>query len=284
MRSALTTVAALSFLSLAAGLLAWAGEAAAAASTTPRLRDGRPDLNGNWLGLTGSTFRVAFPTGEAGKGSINVGIASAAERGFMNQQGRETVGAATRPAGSRVNQPSFKDPDELRRADERYAIGNRTDKVAVCGHPGLPRVGAPNKIVQTDKELVFLYSDLAGMVWRVIPTDGRGFRERVDPSFYGDSIGRWEGNTLVVETRSFTDETWFGEYGYTHSDQMKVTERFTRNGNTLTWQATVDDPVVLAKPWIKPPVVLQYTDVQIEEPLTCVPTTYEQGHHQQRTP
>jgi hypothetical protein len=284
MRAVIATIASVFCLWIAVEATVVAAATAAASPGTPRLPGGRPDLNGNWVGVTGSTFRVAFPSGEAGKGSINVGIASAAERGFLNQQGRETVGAATRPAGSRANQPVFRDPDELKRADERYAIGNKTDKVAACGHPGLPRVGAPNKIVQTDKELVFLYSDLAGMVWRVVPTDGRGFRDRVDPSFYGDSIGRWQGDTLVVEARGFIDETWFGEYGYTHSDQMKVIERFTRNGNTLTWQATVEDPVMLAKPWVKSPVVLQYTDVQIEEPLTCVPTSYDQGHHQQRTP
>jgi hypothetical protein len=248
------------------------------ADVTPHLADGHPDLNGNWQGVTGSVFMRAFPKGDAAQGSINVGIMQAGTQAAFLSRAR--VGVGTR----RPNEPAYRDKEQLSKSDALYANGSRMDRVALCGQPGLPRIGAPNKIIQTATEVVFLYSDLAGMVWRVVPTDGRGFRDRVDPSFYGDSVGHWEGDTLVVEARGFTDQTWFGEYGYVHSDQMHVIERLRRKGLTLTYQATVEDPLLLSEPWVKPAVSLEYTDVQIEEPLQCVPTTYDQGHHEQRVP
>ena len=62
-------------------------------------------------------------------------------------------------------------------------------------------------------------------------------------------VGHWEGDTLVVETTNFVDETWFGEDGYFHSDAMRVVERFWRVGENLAYQVTVDDPKVLTQPW-----------------------------------
>jgi hypothetical protein len=83
---------------------------------------------------------------------------------------------------------------------------------------------------------------MSGDPYRVIPTDGRGHRVNANPSDYGDSVGRWEGNTLVIETTGFSEDTWFGEDGYFHSDAMRVTERLWREGENLVWQATVEDP------------------------------------------
>jgi hypothetical protein len=247
-------------------------ESSPARHQTPRAVDGHPDLSGDWIGLTGSVFRETFPSTRDAAGSIDVVAPPPAG----------AVARANAPNADEL--PAYKDPANLVKARQLYADGTRSDPVVACGQPGLPRIGAPNKIVQTHKELIFLYSDLSGMVWRVIPVDGRSFRSRVDPSFYGDSVGHWEGDTLVVEARSFIDETWFGEYGYLHSDQMRVIERFKREGDNLIYQATVDDPVMLSKPWVKPPVEMHATKVEIEEPLKCVPTTYEAGHHVQRRP
>ena len=98
-------------------------------------------------------------------------------------------------------------------------------------------------------ELIFLYEEISGDVYRIIPTDGRKHREDANPSYYGDAVGHWEGDTLVVETTNFVEETWFGEDGYFHSDAMRVIERFWRVGENLAYQVTVDDPKVLTQPW-----------------------------------
>ena len=71
----------------------------------------------------------------------------------------------------------------------------------------------------------------------------------IDPSPHGNSVGRWEGDTLVIEVRNLSADTWLGDNGLFHTEDVRVIERLTRQGNTLTWQATVEDPAVLAEPW-----------------------------------
>src|ERR1700683_1865509 len=91
-----------------------------------------------------------------------------------------------------------------------------------------------------------------GEQFRIIPTDGRG-HDRVrakDISYFGDPVGRWDGDTLVVESVGFNDESWLDRGGLFHSYDMKVTERLRREGNDLHYQATVDDPKVLLEPWV----------------------------------
>ena len=91
---------------------------------------------------------------------------------------------------------------------------------------------------------------------RVIPLDGRPFREDIEPTFYGDSVGHWEGDTLVIESRNF--KRWaLDDYFYTnpkefrmHSDAMKTTERMTwKDGSTVSYKLTIDDPKIFAAPW-----------------------------------
>ena len=269
-------------------LLCWAlccSAAVAAAPATPRLPDGHPDLNGNWIGPTGSGSTVAYPRTAAPEGSISAGMMSpevaARALKLMQDTGKGQAAAAFGPA---KNPPAYKTEAMRKKTEQLWQDGSRTDSVVECGQPGVPRVGGPSKIIQTASELVFLYGDPSGMVWRIVPTDGRDFRKRLDPSFYGDSIGHWEGDTLVVESRNFNDETWFGEYGYFHSEQMRVTERLRRAGDVLTWQATVEDPQVLSTPWVKAPVEMHRTDRQLEEPDGCVIEPVDAGHHEERVP
>ena len=70
-------------------------------------------------------------------------------------------------------------------------------------------------------------------------------------------MAHWEGDTLVIESMGFTDSTWLHKNGWPHGFNMKVTERLTRVGNTLTWQATVEDPDYLTQPWVMTPMVEQ---------------------------
>jgi hypothetical protein len=84
----------------------------------------------------------------------------------------------------------------------------------------------------------------------VIYTDGRPHRKNWEPSLLGDSIGRWDGDTLVIETVNLTDRTWLDDHGNRHSDALKVTERWRRvSANQLSYEETIDDPKFYTKPW-----------------------------------
>jgi hypothetical protein len=86
--------------------------------------------------------------------------------------------------------------------------------------------------------------------YRVIYLDGRSFPDNIVPTNYGYSIGKWEGDTLVVETRGLNEKFWLDTRGTPHTAQLKFTERFTRtNMNTMQYQATIDDPGAYTKPW-----------------------------------
>jgi hypothetical protein len=121
---------------------------------------------------------------------------------------------------------------------------------------------------------------------RVIPLDGRPHLPNSIRQWMGDSVGHWEGNTLVIETTSFSEDTWFGEDGYFHSDAMHVTERLWREGENLVWQATVEDPNVLTAPWTMAARVMKPSNEPLEESPHCVEDDGSRllnlDHHRQR--
>jgi len=89
--------------------------------------------------------------------------------------------------------------------------------------------------------------------FRIIYMDGRQFPDKIEPTNYGYSIGRWDGDTLVVETRGLNEKFWLDTRGTPHTQQIKFTERFTRlNMETLEYQATIDDPGAYTRPWTTP--------------------------------
>jgi len=140
--------------------------------------------------------------------------------------------------------------------------------------------------VQLQKETIFFYEDISGDPYRIIPTDGRPHRQYPNPSAYGDSIGKWEGDVFVVDVTGFGDDTWFGEDGYFHTDAMHVIERIWKDGDNLVWQATVQEPNVLAKPWIMPARLLKPSTDSLEESPKCVESDgaklLNDDHHLQR--
>jgi hypothetical protein len=249
-------VAALSLLApLSAGAQSAAApprvsNAALAQRPTPRV-NGHPSLEGYWFSGTGSIPPMQYDTTRDAKGNIEV----------------KPVRDPSEPprAGS---QPDYK--DELKqKTKDLFFHDNKNDKVYNCGQPGLPRVGAPQRIVENSKEMVFLYADLAGMVWRLIPIGGKAPTGN-DASYYGDSEAHWVGDSLVVHTTNFNQDTWLGEFGYVHSEKMAVTETFTRVGDTIRYDVTVSDPGVLKSPWVKPTVIMRLEkDNEIIEPSVC---------------
>jgi hypothetical protein len=229
--------------------------AALAGRPTPRV-NGHPSLEGYWFSGTGSIPPLAYDTTRDVKGNIEV--KSVRDPGDPPRKFGPDAGS----------QPEYK--DELKqKTKDLFVHENKTDKVYNCGQPGLPRVGAPQRIVQNNKEMVFLYADLAGMVWRLIPIGGR-MPTGNDPSYYGDAEAHWNGDSFVVHTTNFNQDTWLGEFGYVHSDKMEVTETFTRVGDTIRYDVTVSDPGVLKKPWVKPTVIVRLEkDNEIIEPPPC---------------
>ena len=133
-----------------------------------------------------------------------------------------------------------------------YTLEQTNDPVITkCYPPGTPRVYLqpfPWQIVQTPKETIFLYE--YDHTVRHVFTDGRKHPEDVTPSYMGDSIGSWDGDTFVVDTVGFNDRTWLDRVGHPHSDQLHVIERFQRvNLNDLEVDITMEDAKALAKPW-----------------------------------
>ena len=134
----------------------------------------------------------------------------------------------------------------------------------------MPRIGPPDKIVQTGREIVFLYEDVSGPFFRVVPLRAGVQRADDSESYLGDATGHWEGDTLVVVTRNFNDLTWLTDDGAMHTTALVVTERLTRNGEEIDYRAVADDPAVLAEPWQLRPRKLRRTDVEMAEPVPCV--------------
>lgn len=129
---------------------------------------------------------------------------------------------------------------------------NVVDPEVRCIFPGVPRIAAhegPMKIVQIPGKLVLLYEWMHN--FRTIPTDAKAKHvEEAPPQYLGDAIGRWDGDTLVIETIGFNDETWLDDFGHQHSEALKVTERLTRTAyDQLQYEFTIDDPMLYTKPW-----------------------------------
>ena len=164
--------------------------------------------------------------------------------------------------------PKYK-PEFLAKVKQLSEEQVKHDTVLQCQPPGVPRIGAPGKIVQNDREVVFLYDDVNGSFFRIIPIDGRPHRKGLPASYLGDAIGRIEGDTLIVDTQNFNAETWLTDNGAFHTANLKVTERFRRRGDTIEYSAVVQDPSVLVEPWSPKPQVMWITDQELEESPRC---------------
>ncbi len=148
------------------------------------------------------------------------------------------VGESRAPSG-----PPRKDPNSPALFASLY-------KPAEAAKARLTNQGYVGQIVQTPKSVVLLTETYHG--FKLIPTDGRGHRDDVAPSYRGDSVGHWEGDTLVVDTTNFSTDNWIFDHGNVsfHSDALHVVERYHRvDANTLDIDTIVEDPKMLTQPW-----------------------------------
>src|SRR5260370_1239478 len=221
---------------------------AAAAKPTPRGADGHPDLNGSW---ESPQLPISAHQDSAGNFYIDAPAEKGGTAPKLDATPAEQLQHVVDP-----NPPPYK-PELLAKVKELASDKVKNDPEFHCKPLGVPRAGAPRQIVQTPKLIVFLYDAQEGPPgsFRLVPTDGRPHRTDVDPSYFGDSIGHWEGDTLVVDVTHFNDETWLagipgsqGASGYFHSEALHVVNRLTRIGNTLPWKPTLEDPTVLRTP------------------------------------
>jgi len=196
----------------------------------PRAADGHPDLSGIWQG---------------GSLSFAVGVANAVAAG---QSPEEATG---RPASSKREPPPYQPWAEAKR-QEYLARRGIDDPISRCLLPGVPRITAmpmPLQISQTPGQVIILYEAFHG--FRVIPTDGRAHPDDAEPSFLGDSVAHWDGDTLVVDVADFNDKTWLAGVGTIHTEALHVIEQYTRTTyNTIQLDVTMEDPKALTRPWM----------------------------------
>jgi hypothetical protein len=199
------------------------------AAPAPRLADGTPDLNGVWEPIKTYSRDLA---------------------------------ADLHPSTPSVPfQPWAKALADAR-ADGSHS---RDDPPAQCLPQGVPRLGGapgPWKLVQTPGLVVIIYESFT--LWRQIFTDGRKLAAEVNPTWLGYSTGRWDGDTLVVETRGFNGKPWLDQVGKPSTEQLRVVERYSRRDfGHLDIEITIDDPGAYTKPW----TVVEHFDLRPETDL-----------------
>jgi hypothetical protein len=197
-------------------------------AAAPRAADGKPDLSGVW-----ENFRAAAAPPTTGLGPT-LGSNQFWDIGY----------------GMKGALPFQPWAAELLK--KRMAENSRDNPDAHCLPLGLMQLHThpqPRKIIQTPGVIVILYEANGGI--RQIFTDGRALPPRdAQPWWYGYSIGKWDGDTLVVETTGFRDDGWLDVNGSPLTEAAKMTERFRRvNYGNLEIEVTVDDPKAYTKPW-----------------------------------
>ena len=137
----------------------------------------------------------------------------------------------------------------------RAVAGKENNPALHCEPEAVPKsliLPNPFEIIQIPGRMFMLFEQYH--LWRTIWADGRPVPKDPDPSFLGYAVGKWEGDTFVVDTIGFNDKPWVDSYGNPRSEQMHLTERYRRlDHDTLEMQIIMDDPKAYTKPWVSPP-------------------------------
>jgi hypothetical protein len=205
-----------------------------------RLPDGKPDLSGLWVT----------------EGGFNQNLAKDLKEEVPYQPWAKEL-AAERATGSREAE----------------------DPGANCLPQGVPRIGAvppPWRIMQTPKYVAILYE--AFNSWRQIFLDGRELEEDFTPTWMGYSTGKWDGDTLVVDTRGFNGKNWLDQPGKPTTEALHIIERFRRKDfGHMEIQITIDDPKAYTKTWTVTEQARLLTDTDLME-MICAENNVDLGH------
>ena len=194
----------------------------------PRTSDGKPDLTGVYQA---STRRGGWDFEEPGDAP--------------------GVAARTTPVNSARPEPIPFQPEARQRAQEILNRRSVDDPASLCLPQPSPRMTTvalfPIQFVQTPQQMVIMYEYF--YEFRVIPIGVRALPDDIEPAYLGNPLGRWDGDTFVVDMVGFKPGLWFGN-GLVTTDALKITERFTRvDRDQMNYEAVLEDPKVLTKPY-----------------------------------
>jgi hypothetical protein len=227
-RSMIVTVVTVGVLSLA--MVPAAGQARA--YRAPRAADGKPNLSGIWQAINEANWDIE---------------SHAAAPGLVTALG--AAGAVYPGPGIMEGGPIPYKPAAAAKKKENFEKRLTLDPENKCYLPGVPRANympSPFQIIQTQKYIMMIYTFARAV--RTIYMDDH--KEAPADSWMGWSNGHWEGETLVVDTTGFNDQTWFDRAGNFHSDALHVVERYTATSpDHLLYEATIEDPNVFTRPW-----------------------------------
>ena len=135
----------------------------------------------------------------------------------------------------------------------------------------------PQQIIQTPQQIVILYEYMN--VFRVIPLNAKHHADLV-PTYLGDSVGHWEGDTLVVDVIGFNDKTWLTGTGTFHSEALHLTERYTRvDKDQINYDVTIEDPNVLTRPWTVHSTIMLREGTRVQE-YVCAENNLDPGRYE----
>ena len=233
----------------------------------PRAPDGKPDLSGVWQGantVPGTWEEANSGLGVGGTGTNPDAVATPPTSDMAGRQTAPYQPWAAKKVLESFNKRATDDPD------------------AFCLPPGVPRTGNiglfPTQIVQTPRQIVLLHEYMG--LYRLIPLNAK-HPDDLEPMYMGDSVGHWEGDTLVVDVTSFNDKTWLGPAGTFHSDQLHVTERYTRiSKDRINYDITIEDPKVLTQPWVMHSSMMLREGTRLRE-YACAENNLDPGRYEE---
>ena len=209
------------------------------AGPTPHLPGGRPDFGGNGAWYPGFNGNVA-----------------------------ETTWKGVKSADKHVDVPFL--PWSLATFNQRVETLSKDDPEARCLPVGVPRFmfdPYPFQIVQTRNQVVFVFEG-DNYLWRIVNIDPSGAHPKnLKPTWLGDAVGHYDGDTLVVDGR-FQRPPWLDQAGHTTTDKLHLTERYTRTDSlTMKYEVTIDDPGAYSQPWTASNTVRWRTGMELGESI-----------------
>jgi hypothetical protein len=238
---------------------------AAPANGVPRTADGKPDLTGVWQG--GNGRKGTWEEANSGLGVGGTGTDASAPANPASQQV--------------ITDPAPYKPEAAARVLESFNRRGIDDPAGLCLPLGVPRLALvglfPIQIVQTPAQVVILHEYMS--VFRVIPMNAE-HRTDVGPTYMGDSVGRWDGDTLVVDVVNFNDKGWLTGTGTLHTEALHVTERYTRvDKDTIEYVVTMEDPNVMTAPWTITTKLMLREGTRLQE-YVCAENNVETAHYE----